>query len=55
MDKEQLKLKKAELEKQIYEFTQKYGFTTSKEKQQRVIEIGKELERVTQLLDEYGT
>jgi len=54
MNKEELIAKKANLEKQLYELTQKYGFTTSKEKQQRVIEIGKELESVTQLLDEYG-
>ena len=50
MDKEQLKMKKANLEKQIAELTQKYGLSASKEEQNEVIEIGKELDRVTNLL-----
>ena len=51
MDKERLKIKKADLEKKLSELTRKYGLSASKEEQNEVIEIGRELERVTQLLD----
>jgi hypothetical protein len=50
MDKAQLEEKKSALEKELAALTIKYGFSATKEQQQKVIEIGKELEEVTELL-----